>query len=49
MVISDIKTFLKRKKDKKRQYERERYKNVSDDKNQRLVQYKKILLHNAKK
>ena len=38
--MKDIKVFLKKKK-KKRQYGRERYKNLSEDEKNKLVEYKK--------
>ena len=37
----DIKVFLKKKKKRKRQYDRERYKNLSEDQKQNLVEYRK--------
>ena len=37
MLVSDIETFLKKKK--KRQYGREQYKNLLEDEKQRLVEY----------
>ena len=40
--MKDIKVFLKKKKEKKRQYGRERYKNLTEDEKQNLVDYKKI-------
>ena len=40
-LVKDIKIFLKKKKEKKRQYRRERYKNISGDEKQKLVEYRK--------
>ena len=37
MLLKDIKIFLKKKKKKKQQYSRERYKNLSEDEKQKLV------------
>ena len=39
-LVKDIKIFLKKKR-KKPQYSRECYKNLSEDKNNRLVEYGK--------
>lgn len=42
MLVKDIKAFLKKKKKKsKQQYGRKRYRNVSEDKKQNLVEYRK--------
>ena len=38
--MKDIKVFLKKKK-KERQYGRERYKNLSEDEKNKLVEYRK--------
>ena len=43
-LMKDIKIFLKKKKNKKRQYGRERYKNVLEDEKQKLVDYKKNII-----
>ena len=43
------KNYPLEEKDEKSQYERERYKNFSEDEKQRLVQYKQKILYNAKK
>ena len=40
-VLKDIKIFLKKKKKKKQQYGCERYKNLSEDEKQKLVEYRK--------
>ena len=40
-LVKDIKMFLKKKKKKKQQYSRERYKNLSEDEKQKLVEYRK--------
>ena len=40
-LVKDIKIFLKIKK---RQYVRERYKRFSEDKKQKLVEYRKIII-----
>ena len=37
----DIKIFLKKKKGKKQEYGCERYKNLSEDEKQKLVEYRK--------
>ena len=39
-LVKDIKIFLKKKK-KKQQYGCERYKNLSEEKKQKLVEYRK--------
>ena len=39
--MKDIKIFLKKKKEKKRQYGRKRYKNLSKEEKQKLVDYRK--------
>ena len=39
--MKDIKIFLKKKKNRKRQYCCERYKNISEDKKQKLIEYRK--------
>ena len=44
-LVKNIKIFLKKKKKKKqRQYGRERYKNLSDDEKQKLVEYRKNII-----
>ena len=40
-LMKDIKIFLKKKKKKKQQYGLERYKNLSEDEKQKLVEYRK--------
>ena len=40
-LVKDIKIFLKKKIKKKRQYGRGRYKNLSGDEKQQLVEYRK--------
>ena len=42
MLVKDITILLKRNK-KKKQYGLERYKNLSEDEEQELAEYKKIL------
>ena len=42
MLVKDIKIFLKKKKKKKQQYGCERYKNLSEDEELKLVEYRKI-------
>ena len=42
-LVKGIKIFLKKKKKKKWQHGLERYKNLSEDKKQKLVEYKKVL------
>ena len=42
-LVKDIKIFLKKKKKKKRQYCHKRYTNLSEDEQQKLVEYRKIL------
>ena len=39
-----IKIFLKKKKKKKQQYGRERYRNVSENEEQKLVEYGKNII-----
>ena len=39
--MKDIKIFLKKKKKEKQQYGCERHKNLSEDKTQKLVEYRK--------
>ena len=39
--LKDIKIFIKKKKKKKQQYGHERYKNLSEDVKQKLVDYRK--------
>ena len=39
-----IKIFLKKKKKKKQQYGSERYKNLSEDEKNKLVEYKKNII-----
>ena len=43
-LMKDIKIFLKKKKNKKRQYGRERYKNLLEDEKQKLVDYRKNII-----
>ena len=40
-LVKDIKIFLKKKKEKRQQYGRERYENLSEDEKQTLVEYRK--------
>ena len=40
-LIKDTKIFPKKKKEKKQQYGRERYKNLSKNEKQKLVEYRK--------
>ena len=40
-LLKDIKIFLKKKRNKNRQYGRERYKNLSEIKENKLVEYRK--------
>ena len=40
-LVQDIKIFLKKKKKKRRQYARERYKILSENKKNKLVEYRK--------
>ena len=47
--MKDIKIFLEKKKKKKRQYGYERYKNLSQDEKNKLVEYRKKILQNDKK
>ena len=42
-LVKDIKVFLK-KKEKKQQYSCECYKNLSEDEEQRLVEYRKNII-----
>ena len=42
--MKDIKIFRKKKKEKKQQYGRKRYKNLLEDEQQKLVEYRKIYL-----
>ena len=42
-LVKDIKIFLKKKK-KKQQYGCERYKNLSEEKKQKLVEYRKNII-----
>ena len=44
-----IKVFLKKKKNEKQQYDRERYQNLSEDEKQKLVEYKKNIIKRKKK
>ena len=39
-MVKDIKIFLKKKKKKKQQYGRDRYKNLSGDEKQKLIEYR---------
>ena len=39
--MKDIKIFLRKEKKKRQQYGLERYKNLSDDEQQKLVEYRK--------
>ena len=41
-LVKGIKILLKKKKNKKREYSCEQYKNLSEDKKQRLVEYIKV-------
>ena len=42
MLVKDIKVFLKKRKEKKKQqYGCERYKSLSEDENQKLFEYRK--------
>ena len=41
MLVKNIKNFLKKKRKKKQQYGCERYKNLSKDVKQKLVDYRK--------
>ena len=43
-LVKGIKIFLKKKKKKKWQHGLERYKNLSKDKKQKLVEYKKSII-----
>ena len=47
--MKDIKIFLKKKKKKKQQYGRERYKNLSEDEKDKVVENRKKILQNEKK
>ena len=40
-LVKDIKIFLKKKKKKKRQYGCERYKSLSEEEKEKLVEYRK--------
>ena len=40
-LLKDIKIFLKKKRNKNRQYGHERYKNLSEIKENKLVEYRK--------
>ena len=40
-LARDIKSFLRKKKKKKRQYGHEHYKNISEDEKHKLVEYRK--------
>ena len=40
-LLKDIKIFLRKKKKKKQQYGCERYKNLSEDKKSKLVEFRK--------
>ena len=44
-LIKSIKFFLKKKKNKKRQYGLERYKNFPEDEKQKLVESRKNIKH----
>ena len=44
MLVKYIKVFLKKKKEKKQQYGCESYKNLSEAKKQKLVEYRKKVL-----
>ena len=39
--MSDIKVFLKKKKEKKQQYDREQYKNLPEGEKQKFGEYRK--------
>ena len=43
-LVKDIKVFLRKKKEKKQQYGRERYKNLSEDEKQNLAEYRKNII-----
>ena len=47
--MKGIKIFLNKIKNKKRQYGCERYRNLTEDKKQRIVKYRKILYNTKKK
>ena len=40
-IVKDIKIFLRKEKKKRQQYGLERYENLSDDEQQKLVEYRK--------
>ena len=40
-LVKDIKIFLRKKKKKKRRYDRECYKNLTEDEKQKLAEYRK--------
>ena len=44
-ACKDTKVFLKKKKKKKQQYGCEQYKNLPEDGNQKLVEYKKNIIN----
>ena len=48
MLKNNIEIFLKKKKNKKRQYNYQKYRNLSEDEKQTLVQYGKKMFQNAK-
>ena len=48
MLKNNIEMFLKKKKTKKRQYNYQKYRNLSEDEKQTLVQYGKKMFQNAK-
>ena len=43
-LVKDIKIFLRKKKEKKQQYGRERYKNLSEDEKQNLAEHRKNII-----
>ena len=42
--MKDINVFLRKEKKKRQQYGRERYKNLSDDEQQKLVEIEKSII-----
>ena len=40
-LVKDIKIFLRKKKKKNRRYDRECYKNLTEDEKQKLAEYRK--------
>ena len=43
-IVKDINVFLRKEKKKRQQYGRERYKNLSDDEQQKLVEIEKSII-----